>query len=190
MFRALVGQSAVGIAVGSPEGRFLRVNDALCRMLGYDEQELLQRSVRDITHEDDLASNLEFREELLSGKSQSRVYEKRYLRKDGSPVWVQIAGTVVRDSARTPQCLVVLVHDITQLKLAQDALRASEARFRRMVELSSDWYWVQDDNFRFLELPGVKKRGIDPEPFLGKARWELPDAGVIPEKFWQQHREK
>jgi PAS domain S-box-containing protein len=190
LFRALVAQSAVGIAVGSPEGRFLSVNEALCRMLGYDEQELLQKAVRDITHEDDLDSNLEFREELLSGRSQSRVYEKRYLRKDGSAIWVQVAGTVVRDNSRTPQCFVVLVHDITQLKLAQDALRASEARFRRMVELSSDWYWVQDGNFRFLELPGVEKQGIDPEPFLGKARWELPEAGLIPEKFWQQHREK
>ena len=116
LFEALFGQAAVGIAVGSTEGRFLRANEALCRMLGYSEQELLQRTVGDITHADDLESNLEFREQLLSGQAQSRVYEKRYLRKDGSPIWVQIVATALRDGAGAPQCLVALVFDITRLR--------------------------------------------------------------------------
>jgi PAS domain S-box-containing protein len=190
LFGALFAQGAVGIAIGSIEGRFLRANEALCRMLGYGEEELLQRSVRDITHHDDLASNLEFREQVLSGQAQSRTYEKRYLRKDGSPVWVQIVGTVVRDESGAPQCFVALVYDITDLKVAQDALRASERRFRRMVELSSDWYWVQDENLRFVELPGVEKRGLDPAKLIGKARWELPGLDLIPARVWQQHRER
>ena len=190
MFGALFGQGAVGIAVGSVEGRFLRANEALCRMLDYSEEELLQRTVRDITHADDLESNLEFREQLLSGEAQSRVYEKRYLRKDSSPIWVQIVGTVARDDSGAPQCFVVLVYDITELKFAQDALRGSERRFRRMVELGSDWYWVQDENLRFLELTGLEKRGVDPATLIGKARWELPDLEPLPERVWQQHREK
>jgi len=190
MFGALFGQAAVGVVVGSIEGRFLRANEALCCMLGYSEQELLQRTVRDITHADDLESNLEFREQILSGQAQSRVHDKRYLRKDGSPIWVQIVGTVVRDGAGAPQCFVALVYDITELKSAQDALRGSERRFRRMVELSSDWYWIQDENLRFLELPGLEKRGIDPARLIGKARWDLPDLEPLPEKVWQQHRER
>src|SRR3989441_1939049 len=190
LFRALFGQTAVGIVVGSLEGRFVRANEAICRMLGYGEDDLLQKTVRDITHPDDLESNQEFRQELLSGRSHARVYEKRYMRKDGTPIWVQIVGTLVRDKSGAPQCFVVLVHDITELKLAQDALKASESRFRRMVELSSDWYWVQDENFRFVQLSGVEKRGIDPEAFIGKTRWELQGPGSLPEKAWQQHREK
>jgi len=190
LYRSLFGQTAVGMAVGSLEGRFLRVNEALCRILGFGEQELLQKTVQDITHPDDLESNREFREELLSGRSRARAYEKRYVRKDGSPVWVQIVGTVLRDESGSPQCFVVLIHDITELKLAQEALKTSESRFRRMMELSSDWYWVQDENFRFLELPGVEKGGIDPEAYIGKARWELQGLGSLPEKAWQQHREK
>jgi PAS domain S-box-containing protein len=59
-----------------------------------------------------------------------------------------------------------------------------------MVELSSDWYWVQDENFCFRELAGLEKRGVDPESFIGKARWELPNLGPLPERVWQQHREK
>jgi len=188
LFGSLLAQTAVGIAVISSEGRFLRANDALCRMLGYGEQELLQKTVQDITHVDDLESTQEIQLELLAGPG-SRVHERRYLRKDGSALWVQIAGTSVRERSGPPQCFVAVVHDITELKLAQDALRASESRFRRVVELSSDWYWVQDENFRFVELSGVEKRGIDPEAFIGKARWELQNPGSLPEKAWRQHRE-
>jgi len=110
--------------------------------------------------------------------------------KDGSIVWVRVTGTLVRDGSGVPQCSVALVHDITELKLVEEALKTSESRFRRMVELSADWYWVQDENFRFVELPGVEKRGIGQEFFIGKARWELPGLAPLPEKVWQQHREK
>ena len=189
LFGSLFAQTAVGVAVISPEGVFARVNEALCRMLGYGEQELLQKNVRDVTHADDLESTQEIRLELLAGPG-ARVHERRYLRKDGSALWVQVVGALVRDGSGSPQCFVVLVYDITELKLAQDALKASESRFRRMVELSSDWYWVQDENFRFVQLSGVEKRGIDPEAFIGKARWELQSPGSLPEKAWQQHREK
>src|SRR5690349_7299664 len=190
LFRSLFGQTAVGIAVGSPDGRFLRVNEALCRLLGYDEHELLQKTVQDITHADDLQAVQDFRQELLATLSQSRVYEKRYLRKDGSTVWVRITGTVLRDGSGSPRCFVALFHDGTELKLAEDARKTSESRFRRMVEMSSDWYWVQDENFRFVELPGVEKRGIEQEFFIGKARWELPGLAPLPGKVWQQHRDK
>src|SRR5207244_4641118 len=127
--------------------------------------------------------------EFLAGPG-ARVDGRRYLRKDGSALWVQVVGALVRDGSGSPQCFVVLVHDITALKLAQDSLKASESLFRRMVELSSVWYWVQDENFRFVQLTGVEKRGIDPGAFIGKARWELQGPGSLPEKAWQQHRER
>jgi PAS domain S-box-containing protein len=189
LFRSLFAQTTVGVAVGSLDGRFLRVNEALCRLLGYDEQELLLKSFQEVTHADDRQASLDFQQELLAA-SRSRVYEKRYLTRDGSTVWVRITGTLVRDGSGSPECSVALIHDITQLKVAEEALRASEARFRRMVEMGSDWYWVQDENFRFVELPGVEKRGIDPELFIGKTRWELPGLAPLPERVWQQHREK
>jgi len=190
LFDSLFAQTAVGIAVGSLQGRFLRVNKALCSMLGYDEEELLQMSVQGITHAGDLPSDTDFRQELVAALSHSRVYEKRYLRKDGSTVWVRVAGTLVKGGVDAPQCFVALVHDVTELKSAEEALKASESSFRRMVELSSDWYWVQDANFRFVDLPGVEKRGVDPETCIGKARWELPGLAPLPEKVWQQHRAK
>ena len=189
LFGSLFAQTAVGVAVGSLDGRFLRVNEALCRLLGYSEQELAEKSFEEITHADDRQASRDFQQELVT-TSQSRVYEKRYVHKSGSTVWVRITGTLVRDRSGSPLCSVALIHDITELKLTEEALKASESRFRSMVEMSSDWYWVQDENFRFVELPGVEKRGIDPEAFIGKARWELQGPGSLPEKAWQQHREK
>ena len=189
LFGSLFAQTAVGVAVGSLDGRFLRVNEALCRLLGYSEQELVEKSFEEITHADDRQASRDFQQELVT-TSQSRVYEKRYVHKSGSTVWVRITGTLVRDRSGSPLCSVALIHDITELKLTEEALKASESRFRSMVEMSSDWYWVQDENFRFVELPGVEKRGIDPEAFIGKARWELQGPGSLPEKSWQQHREK
>jgi len=187
-FRSLFGQSAVGVGVGSPEGRFLSVNEALCRMLGYEADELLNRSFQEITHPDDVQASQDFQQELLT-TSQSRVYEKRYLCKDGSTLWVRITGTFLRDASGSPWCSVALMYDITKQKLAEEALKASETRFRRMVEMSSDWYWVQDENFRFVALAGLEKRGLGPEVFMGKARWELPNVAPLPEKVWQRHRD-
>jgi len=190
LYRALSEQSVTGLTVVSPDGRFLRVNRALCRISGYTREELLEKTVRDITHPADLDSGNAFRKELMSGQSRTRSYEKRYVRKDGSTLWVRIVATPVLGADGKTRCFVGLVHDITALKNAQESLAASEARFRRMVELSSDWYWIQDENFRFVELPGLGKRGLDPETIIGKTRWEIPELGPLPERVWQQHREK
>jgi PAS domain S-box-containing protein len=190
MFSELFGHSGVGIAIGSPEGALLRVNKALCRMLAYEEEELLEKSLQDVTVSDEPQSGMEFQYELLTALSEARVYQRRYARKDRSTLWVRVVGAVIKDRSGTPQYFIALVHDISEIKLVGEALKASESRFRRMVELSSDWYWVQDEHFRFVELPGVEKRGLGQEFFAGKARWELPGLAPLPEKVWQQHREK
>lgn len=190
LFGALFEQSATGLTVVSIDGRFLRVNRALCRMTGYSSKELLEKNVRDITHQDDFDRQNTFRRDILSGQSRYRSYEKRYVRKNGSLLWVRIIATAVPGADGKAHCFVGLVQDITALKGAQASLAASEARFRRMVEMSSDWYWIQDESFRFVELPGLDKRGLDPENIIGKARWEIPELGPLPERVWQQHREK
>lgn len=190
LFRSLFEHTAVGIAIGSPEGRLLRANDTLCGMLGYEEHELLKKGLQEVTIVDEPQSAMEFQYELMTALSEASVYQRRYACKDGSSLWVRVAGAVIKDRSGAPQCFVALVHNITELKLVGGALKASESRFRRMVDLSSDWYWVQDENFRFVELPGVEKRGVGQEFFIGKTRWELPGLAPLPEKVWQQHREK
>jgi PAS domain S-box-containing protein len=187
LFQALFDQDATGIAVISVEGRFLLVNRALCRMTGYSEAEMLERSFQDITHPADLESNEEFRRRLLSGEAQTRTLEKRYVRKDGSSLWVQIMATTIPDESGG-HCSVGIIDDVTSLKQAQQALEQSEGRFRSMVELGSDWYWEQDKEFRFIRLPGLEKAGLDANVVIGKQRWEIEDLGPLPDKVWEQHR--
>jgi len=82
---------------------------------------------------------------------------------------------------------VLVVSDISGLKRM---VRASEQRFRRMVEMSSDWYWVQDDQFRFVEVPGLDVQDLDTDVVIGKVRWEIPGLAALPERAWEQHRTK
>lgn len=183
LFNALFEQAAVGIAVFSIGGRFLRANPAMCRMLGYAEQELLQKTHLDVIHVDDLEAAAVARAQVISGKMKPRVSERRYLHKDGSTVWAQMSGVVVRDEAGAPQCTVLIASDVSALKRS---VRKAKQRFRRMVEMSSDWYWMQDEQFRFVEVPGIEEQ--DTDIVVGKARWEIPGLGALPEKVWEQHR--
>ncbi len=183
LFGALFEQSAVAIAVLSIGGRFLRANPAMCRLLGYTEQELLQKTQLDVIHVEDLESAAVSRAQVISGKAKPRVNERRYMHKDGSILWVQTSGVVIRDQAGAPLCTVMVVSDISGLKRAA---RKSKQRFRRMVEMSSDWYWMQDEQFRFVELPGLEAQ--DTDIVVGAARWEIPGLAPLPEKAWEQHR--
>jgi PAS domain S-box-containing protein len=99
-----------------------------------------------------------------------------------------VTGTVVRDEAGAPVCTVMVVHDISALKRS---LRKSKRRFRSMIEMGSDWYWTQDTEFRFVEVTGMDEETLDgTDVVVGKARWEIPGLAPMPEKVWQQHRER
>jgi len=185
LFGALFEQSAVGIAVLSIGGRFLRANPAMCRLLGYSEHELLQKTHMDVIHVDDLEAAAVSRAQVISGKVKPRVNERRYVHKDGSTIWAQMSGVVLRDEAGAPQCTVLVVIDVSTLKRS---VRKSKRRFRRMVEMSSDWYWMQDEQFRFLDVQGIEEQ--DTDIVIGKTRWEIPGLGTLPEKVWENHRAK
>ncbi len=186
-FEALYEHAPVGIALFSIGGKFLRANAALCRLLGYSEEELLQKTHLDVVHLEDLEATAVARAQVISGKAKSRVASRRYIHKDGSTIWANAAGTVVRDSAGAPICTVLIVHDVTALKRSQ---RAAKRRFRRLIEMGSDWYWVQDTEFRFVEVPGIDLEQLDGDTdvVLGKTRWELPGLAPLPEAAWEQHR--
>jgi PAS domain S-box-containing protein len=188
LFDALFDQSAVGIAAFTIGGRFLRANPAFCRLLGYTEQELLQKTHLDVIHVEDLEAAAVSRAQVISGKMKPRLSERRYVHKDGSTVWVQMSGVVIRDEAGAPQSTVLVASDISPLKRAA---RKSKQRFRRMVEMSSDWYWVQDEQFRFIEVGGLEaQEQQDTDIVVGSTRWQLPGLAPLPEKAWEQHRAK
>jgi formate hydrogenlyase transcriptional activator len=133
--RATFDQAAVGIAHVATDGRCLRANDKLCAIVGYPREELLQLSFQDITHPDDLATDLDHVRRVLSGEIPTYSMEKRYLRKDGSLVWANLTVSLVRTADGQPRHFISVAEDITDRKRAEEALRISEARLAAAIEL-------------------------------------------------------
>jgi hypothetical protein len=183
--------AAIGMAIiACDSGRRLRVNQALCRMLGYTRAEMLSRAKHANTHPDDVAQDVRQRERCVAGLQQSFTREKRYLHADGYVLWGHLTCTLVRDAGGQPLHFVSQVQDITERKLAEEALRKSEERFRSLTMLSSDWYWEQDEQFRFVAFCGTQQAGPwlpDQQAGIGRTRWELD--GVVPLRgTWDDHR--
>jgi len=108
------------------------------------------------------------RPRLYAGEIEAARGEKRYLRKDGSVVWVAYTLALERDAAGNPRHEIAVYDDVSARKAAETALRDSEARFRSLTELSSDWFWEQDADYRFTRLEG-RYSGAKP---LGSRCWE------------------
>jgi len=124
-FRGAFENSAIGMALVSLEGRFLRVNRALCQIVGRTEEELLGCTFHDITHPDDLDADLAQARALLAGEIDHYQMEKRYFHKDGHVVWVLLAGTIVRSTDGQPVHFVAQIEDITVRREASARMQAS-----------------------------------------------------------------
>ncbi|OAB63369.1 hypothetical protein AY599_13810 [Leptolyngbya valderiana BDU 20041] len=140
-FRALFEQAAVAMAVMTLDGRFFRVNQAFCELLGYSRPELLELRLGDITHPADLRTTHEKLIGLREGIGDRYSLEKRYLGKTGEIVWVSSTVSIVRDGNGSPKYLLGVVQNISQRKralrereTAETALRESEKRFRTLVQ--------------------------------------------------------
>ncbi len=129
-FRKTFENAAIGMAHVGTDGRWLRVNGALCAMLGYSREELQKRTFGDITHPDDLAGDLEQVDRLLSDEIDTYALEKRYFHRDGSIVWGRLTVSLLRDGKGKPLYFIVAVMDITRKMAVEEELE----RQRRFVE--------------------------------------------------------
>jgi PAS domain S-box-containing protein len=115
-FRATFEQAAVGIALMAPDGRWLRVNQRLCDLAGYDGQDLLSMTFRDITLAEDQTREQALMDQALSGTVSSYSLEKRFVRRNGELIWAFVSVSVVRRRSGQPDCLVVAAQDIDDRK--------------------------------------------------------------------------
>lgn len=117
------GASPIGVALGTLDGQYLRVNAAFATMLGRTEAELCTMNMRDVTHPDDLQPNLVALEELIDGTRDSYQAEKRYLHRDGRVLWAQLNLSVIHDAGGTPTSVVAQIQDIGERKRVEAASR-------------------------------------------------------------------
>ena len=125
-FRGIFDQGSIGVAVVRPDQRFLRANRAFCTMLGYHEEELLARSIIDVTAPEDRQRSFNDVSALYTGERGIFSMEKRYLRKDGAQVWANVSASLVKDKDGTPVGTIAIVQDVTEQKKAQDSLRLTQ----------------------------------------------------------------
>jgi PAS domain S-box-containing protein len=126
--------SGIGMAIVAPNGSWIDVNDATCRITGYTRTELLQLTFQDITHPDDLDKDVQGTTALLNGQVEMHSLEKRYIHKQGHTIWVNLNATVVRNKVGEPQFFVSHIEDITSLKAAHQSLERQNLRLISSAE--------------------------------------------------------
>ncbi|MEP0872955.1 CHASE3 domain-containing protein [Leptolyngbya sp. FACHB-17] len=132
-FYSTFNQAAVGIAHVSPAGRWLQVNDKLCKIVGYRRDELLQKTFQDLTYPDDLNTDLNYVQQMLANKIQTYSIEKRYIRKDGSLIWVNLTVSLVRTDHGVPKYFISVIEDISQRKRAEEEIQQLNVTLEQRV---------------------------------------------------------
>ncbi len=142
-FEATFEQAAMGIALVAPDGRWLRVNRKLCDIIGYGQDELLAKSFQEITHPDDLLTDLAYMRQLLSGEIPNYSMEKRYLKKNGGITWINLTVSLVRKPDTTPDYFIAVIEDIQDRKHIETTLKASELSLKDAQQLANvgNWSW-------------------------------------------------
>ena len=136
-FRSAFENAPIGLALVALDGRFLRVNAELCRLLGYTHEDLLNESSLALTHPDDIDDNLARVWELLQGRISRFDIEKRYVRADGTPVWVRHSVSLVRDNSRQPLYFIAQIQDDSERRRTLDELARSNNELERFATTAS-----------------------------------------------------
>lgn len=185
-FRATFEQAAVGIAHVGLDGRWLRVNHKLCVISGYSEDELLARDHSSITYPNDLNEELASIKQILTGEVPSSTKEIRYVRKDGSLVWVNLTWSLTRTSMGEPDYIIEVIEDITERKEATERLRL----FARIFDTINEGVVVTDasNHILFVNPAFSEITGYSPAEAIGKNPNMLHSGlmdQIFYDKMWQ-----
>jgi diguanylate cyclase (GGDEF)-like protein/PAS domain S-box-containing protein len=167
------------------------VSDGVWELTGYRREDLVGNQVAayvDLIQPEDREMVARRVREALARRERFSV-EYRLLDRAGREKWVQETGVGIYDSDGQVEALEGFITDITERRSAEQALRESETRFRSLTALSSDWYWEQDELYRFTFVStGLRSVGAaEPHEYVGKTRWEVPGSRP-PQGGWESHR--
>ena len=180
--------SAEAITITDTNANIISVNAAFTRITGYSLAEVVGRNPRLLT------SGLQgkpFYERLWSDLLQHGAWQGELINrhKDGRLFDAHVSITASRDARGQIEHFIGITADITERKRAETALRQSEDRFRHLTELSSDWYWEQDEHYRFVRIDGnlEARTGMSAASYIGRTRWDTPALNLT-DADWAAHR--
>lgn len=161
---------AVAINQADRSGRFIRVNQRFCELLGYSDAELLQLTYQDITHPDDLNHQIEREQLLFDGATDKIILEKRYLRKDGCPLWTRVTLSVLKDDFERPICDLAMVEDISDRKQVERALLQANQNMEAIFNAFPDllFHLAADGTIHEYRARSNHDLYSDPQQFLGQ----------------------
>ncbi|WP_052292278.1 hybrid sensor histidine kinase/response regulator [Methanosphaerula palustris] len=165
-YRKIFENSPLGMVLATPDFRFISVNPTWVTMTGYSEEELIHLSFTDITHPDNLAGDLEHMKDLAAGTIPVYGTEKRYIRKDGSILWGLLRVTAIRDHQGSLSYFAGQIEDITERKLADDALLESEEKYHNLYRNSTLGIFHSTMEGKFIDVNPAMARMLgytDPE---------------------------
>ncbi|HTF62629.1 MAG TPA: PAS domain S-box protein, partial [Edaphobacter sp.] len=196
-WRSVFENSAIGVALTDLNGRFLATNHVYQTIVGYTEEELRALYFLDVTHEDYREANWALITELLEGKRRQFQIEKKYLRKDGSSIWVSNNVSLVPGTERVPRFIMALSEDITQRKRAEEKLRHTEADLLEAQRISQTGSWKLDVSSetvtvspQIFRIFGVKPDEDTSTPEFWFSRNHLEDQKRIQELFEKSRKQK
>jgi PAS domain S-box-containing protein len=174
-FRLAFENALAGMAILDAAGNYQWVNRSFCRMLGFRRQELLALGLQGAVHPDDFEAARQDAAHLFAGRIRSYQRERRLVHKDGHVVWVLLSAAVLRKENGKVVQVMGQVHDISEWKRLESALRASDERYRALVRNSSDIITVLDANGTVVSMSAASERvlGFRPEELIGKSNAEL-----------------
>ncbi len=187
-FLATFEQAAVGLAHVAPDGRWLRVNQKLCTILGYAPAELMQQSFQDLTHPDDLDTDLDLMRGLLCGDRETYALEKRYRRADGELLWASLTVSLVRDARGEPDYFISVIQDIDARKQAEQHLLESELRLRLFIEHAPAALAMFDTEMRFIAVSQrwLRDYSMIGEDLIGRSHYQaFPE---VPQRWREAHQ--
>jgi PAS domain S-box-containing protein len=175
--------AAIGMTFVSPEGKFLRVNPALCKMLGYSREELLSKTFQDITHPDDLDRDVEYVRQMLDGEIDTYQMDKRYFKKSGEIFWVHLSVSLVKKKSGKPRHFISQIVDIDKRKKTESALRKIEGDYKQLINTAQEGIWIIDDEAKttFANDSMAEMLGYTEQEILGRRLFDFMDEKAIEE---------
>ncbi len=175
-FRQAFESASIGMCLVDTEGRLMKVNNQMCEIFGYSQEELEGMTVNDITHPDYLDVSPRFIQRASSGEISNAEFEKQYYHKKGHIVWGQVVSSLVRDVNGAPLYFISHVKDITERKSLEDQLQASKEFSENIINSITDNLTVVDPRTHEIVQANdafYSRVGLGPSAVVGKRCYEI-----------------